>query len=239
VLNEAFYVALIIQNCYTLYLFMVLLHNHLPESAQDAKFELFLYHYFEPIIGLLLIVYEHIRLKILTDRLGKEIWLPVLNGKGRVVGSIPYSSAGMQKKFYHPIVRIVIIYRDMLYLMPRAKIVVVSPEHLDYPYYQYVLFRHTVESTVQEVLGDFKDDPAITPRFMLRYTFENVKVKQLVSLYAITLSTEEQVQHFTGGKWCTIKQIESEFDSGIFSEYFIKEFPYLQNTILFAESAIS
>lgn len=237
VLKEAFYVALIIQNCFTLYLFVVLLHNHLPQSAHDATFELFLYHYFEPILGLLIIVYEQIRIKMLTYKLGKEIWLPVLNGQGRVVGSIPYSFSDTHKKFYHPIVRIVVIYNNMLYLLPRAKIVLVSPEQLDYPFYQYIFFRHTVESTVHDIIGDLNNDPSINPRFLIRYTFENGKVKQLVSLYTITLGNEKQVQHFTGGKWWTMKQIESELNSKIFSEYFVKEFPYLQNTILFAENA--
>jgi hypothetical protein len=71
---------------------------------------------------------------------------------------------------------------------------------------------------------------------MLCYTFENEEVKQLVSLYAITFHDEEQAKHFSGGKWWTTKQIESEIDTKIFSEYFIKEFPYLQNTILLAEA---
>lgn len=38
------------------------------------------------------------------------------------------------------------------------------------------------------------------------------------------------------GKLWTAKQIEENLSSGVFSEYFEKEFAYLQNTILFAES---
>jgi hypothetical protein len=235
-LHEAFFVGQIVQNAFTLYLFIVLLHAHLPEGRDNVGFERFLYHYLNLFIGLGIIVCEQIRLWLMEKKAGADLWLPVLNAQGRVVGSMPYpGSMRLHKKYYHPLVRMAVVYKNMLYLLPRPKEEVVSPECLDHPFYHYVLYRHTVENTVQGLIAPLKD-AALKPCLMLHYTFENDKVKQLISLYAITLHAESQLQHFAGGKWWTAKQIESEAEQGLFSAYFLKEFLYLQNTILLAES---
>ena len=128
--------------------------------------------------------------------------------------------------------------KDMLYLVRRSKDEFVSPDTMDYPFHNYVLFRHSIDSTVKETLGSLAQDKSIAPRFLIRYTFENEKVKHLVSLYVICLRTEEQLNQCKrrSGKLWTAKQIEENLSSGVFSEYFEKEFAYLQNTILFAES---
>lgn len=79
-----------------------------------------------------------------------------------------------------------------------------------------------MESTVREAIGDPDGKKDINPRFLVRYTFENEKVKHLVSLYVICIRTEEDMERFKQpeGKLWTSKQIEENMDSGIFSEYF-------------------
>ena len=46
-----------------------------------------------------------------------------------------------------------VIYQGMLYLVNRGKKSFVSPDTIDYPFYSYVLFRHSIESTVRETMG--------------------------------------------------------------------------------------
>lgn len=238
-LNEFYFLAQLIQNLYTLHLFIILLYSILPDTMQNMRTERFLYRELGLVIGVLVIVYEQIRLSMMKGSLRKEMWLPVLNDNGKVVGCIARSvSRSLPKKYYHPIVRVAVIYNGMLYLVKRSKEEFVSPDTLDYPMHSYVLFRHSIESTLKETLGGLAQDKSVDPRFLIRYTFENEKVKHLVSLYVISLRSEEQLQECKrrNGKLWTVKQIEENLDSGVFSEYFEKEFPYLQNTILFAES---
>ena len=238
-LNEFFFVAQLIQNLYTLHLFIILVYSILPETMQSMRTERFLYRELGIVIGVLLILYEQIRISMVEDSLRKEMWLPVLNDKGKVVGCIARSvSRSLPKKYYHPVVRLAVIYQGMLYLVKRGKKSFVSPDTIDYPFRSYVLFCHSIESTVRETIGSIGGKDHVMPRFLIRYTFENEKVKHLVSLYVMCVRSEEvmnQIKQPNGKLW-TSKQIEENLGTGVFSEYFEQEFAYLQNTVLLAEN---
>lgn len=238
-LNEFFFVAQLIQNLFTLHLFIILVYSILPDTMQNVRTERFLYRELGVLIGVLLILYEQIRISMMQGSLKKEMWLPVLSDGGKVIGCIARSvSRSLPKKYYHPVVRVAVIYQGMLYLSKRSKDAFVSPATVDYPFTNYVLFKHSIQSTVNETIGSLSAEKEITPRFLIRYTFENEKVKHLVSLYVVCIRTEEQMNQIKkpGGKLWTTKQIEENLESGVFSEYFEQEFAYLQNTVLLAEN---
>ncbi|MDR1344947.1 MAG: hypothetical protein LBJ39_06295, partial [Tannerellaceae bacterium] len=204
--------------------------------VEDAGFIRVFYHYTGAAIGVLVIFYEQIRLYTMSRKLKNETWLPVLNDKGRVVGRMAYSAGKNSRiRHYHPIVRVAVVYKGMLYMARREKESIVSPDLLDHPFSRHVLFRHSRENTVQDIIGKLREEVSVKPRFMIHYTFENKKVKQLVSLYTMILNTEEQLRLLSDGKLWTTHQIEANLKSDIFSEYFCKEFPYLRSTILLAE----
>ena len=144
-LNEFYFLAQLVQNLYTLHLFIILLYSILPETMQNMRTERFLYRELGLVIGVLVIVYEQIRLSLMQGSLKKEMWLPVLNDNGKVIGCIARSvSRSLPKKYYHPIVRIAVVYNGMLYLVRRSKDEFVSPDTMDYPFHNYVLFRHSI-----------------------------------------------------------------------------------------------
>ena len=231
--------AQLIQNLYTLHLFIILVYSILPETMQSVRMERFLYRELGIVIGVFLILYEQIRISMMQGSLRKEMWLPVLNDGGKVIGCIARSvSRSLPKKYYHPVVRVAVIYQGMLYLVNRGKKSFVSPDTIDYPFYSYVLFRHSIESTVRETMGGLGEKEDVMPRFLIRYTFENEKVKHLVNLYVMCVRSEkvmDQIKQPNGKLW-TSKQIEENLGSGVFSEYFEQEFAYLQNTVLLAEN---
>ena len=239
-LNEFFFIAQIAQNLYTLHLFAVILYSIIPETMQNVWWSRLLYRDLGVIIGVLVIVYEQIRLMMLQGRLRKEMWLPVLNDKGNVIGSIAYSvSRLLPKKYYHPIIRVALVYNGMLYLSKRNAYSCVSPSLLDYPFYRYVLFRQTIEAAVHQAIEKLRVQiKTIEPFPLIRYTFENEKVKHQVSLFIVRINDERLLDPLKekNGKLWSVRQIEENLPHGIFSEYFEKEFPYLKNTVLLAEN---
>ncbi len=240
-LNEFFFIAQLFRNLYILHLLGIAFYNILPEEMKDIRFNRFLYRDMGLIISVAVIVYEQIRLLMVRGRLKKEMWLPVLNDKGSVIGCIAYSvSRLLPKKYYHPIVRIALVHKGMLYLAKRNEYAYVSASMIDYPFYRYVLFRQSIEAAAQEAVEGLKTLVGkIQPRLLIRYTFENERVKHQVSLFVICIQDEqviEQYKQVQDGKLWSIQQIEENLGKGIFSVYFEREFSYLKNTILLAEN---
>lgn len=133
-LNEFYFIAQLVQNLYTLHLFAILVYSILPDTMQSVHTERFLYRELGVLVGILVILYEQVRLSLMQGSLRKEMWLPVLNEGGKVIGCIARSvSRTLPKKYYHPIVRIAVIHNGMLYLMKRSKDAFVSPDTIDYP----------------------------------------------------------------------------------------------------------
>ena len=240
-LNEFFFVAQIVQNVYTLHLFFVLIYGVITLESEAPGPGVFVIRELNLIIGIAIIGYEHIRLSMMQGSLRKETWLPVLDNKNRVIGCIAQSvSRAARKKYFHPIVRIALLYDGMLYLEKRPKNEYEGAELLDYPFYKYVLFRHTLEDTVKEIEEANNFSSSNSPRYLIKYVYETEQVKHLVSLYVLCVRSEEELQQLMKregreGKLWTAKQIDDNLGKGIFSGYFEKEFPYLQSTILLAE----
>ena len=93
-LNEFYFLAQLVQNLYTLHLFIILLYSILPETMQNMRTERFLYRELGLVIGVLVIVYEQIRLSLMQGSLKKEMWIPVLSDNGKVIGCIARSDDG-------------------------------------------------------------------------------------------------------------------------------------------------
>lgn len=120
----------------------------------------------------------------------------------------------------------------MLYLAKRNEYAYVSASMIDYPFYRYVLFRQSIEAAAQEAVEGLKTLVGkIQPRLLIRYTFENERVKHQVSLFVICIQDEqviEQYKQVQDGKLWSIQQIEENLGKGIFSVYFEREFSYLK-----------
>jgi len=239
-LNEFFFVSQVIQNIYTLHLFTIIFYSILPTAMKDVHTEHFLYRDLGVLLGVLIIIYEQIRMMMMTGSLRKEMWLPVLNDNGKVIGCMARSvSRALPRKHCHPIVRVAIVCNGKLYLTKRRSDDYVSRDTIDHPYESYVLFRHSIESTVHELTGKLSETAnSAEPRFIIRYLFENEHVKHLVSLFVIHIDDESLLENIDRpkGKLWPVHQIAENLSSGIFSEYFVQEFPFLQNTVLLAEN---
>ena len=238
-LNEFIFLAQVVQNMFTLHLFVILIYNVLPYDWHTSGRTVFLYDQLGVIIGVCIFVYEHMRVKIMKGSLKKEMWIPVLNNEGKVVGCIARSvSRSVKKKYYHPIVRVAVIHDGKLYLTKRAPDSYVDPGTYDYPYERYVLYCQKIEHSAQDAIGRLKGKPGVSVRFLIRYKYEDEKVRHQVSLYVACVRDEKLMSEYVreGGKLWLTAQIEENLSKGVFSGYFEKEFPYLQNTILFAEN---
>ncbi len=238
---KEFYFSLnVLQYLFIIHLSFVTIFCFLSAGIENIHFRHFVIREFIPMLVLGFVLFEQVRMKMMRSKLKKEMWLPVLNKKGKVIGCIARSvSRSTSKKYYHPVVRVAVVYNGMLYLSDRERDAYISPEAIDYPYHGYVAFRKSLEKTIHELTCidlEKQQKPHFSP--MLNYTFENDKVKHMVNLYVLIIRSESMMNAVKrdNGKLWTARQIEDNLGKGLFSEYFEQEFNYLQQTVLLAEN---
>lgn len=186
---------------------------------------------------LLVMLLESGRLHLLTRKLIKEEWLPVVNESGEVTGKVAKSiTKDLKNRFMHPVVRVALIYRGKIYLREREASRLLNPGLLDYPFEKYMQYEHDIDESVHNSISRECGNKNIPLRFLLKYTFENDVTKRLIFLYVADIEDEELFNslHLSGGKLWTEAQIEDNMGTGLFSECFELEFEYLKNTVLLA-----
>lgn len=186
---------------------------------------------------LVVILLESGRLHLLTRKLYKEEWLPVVNESGEVTGKVAKSiTKDLKNRFMHPVVRVALIYRGKIYLREREASRLLNPGLLDYPFEKYMQYEHDIDESVHNSISRECGNKQIPLRFLLKYTFENDVTKRLIFLYVADIKEEELFNslHLSGGKLWTEAQIADNMGTGLFSECFELEFEYLKNTVLLA-----
>lgn len=233
-LDEFFFVLLILQNVLTLHFVFYIIYKIVLFSQGHSVNYTFWSEKMMLVLVFITASYESVRLFLINRILERESWLPILDENRKVTGHIAASvSREMGKKLYHPIVRVLVICNNMLYLKKQPSTAVVSPNKFDSPFHQYIHFHQTVSAAAKEAIDIAAYTQGATPHFLLNYDFENIKVKNFVSLFVIRLSTEQfsRAEHLNGKLW-TAKQIEENIGKGVFSEYLEQEYDYLKHTVL-------
>lgn len=195
--------------------------------------------YYTYIILIILIsIYETIRVFAVRDNLLKEEWLPIVNEHGQEIGSINYQTSlnNEQKKFMHPVVRMIIIENNRIFLQKRIFLNDQVCDRWDNAVCLHVRLKESVSDCLKRSVSETSDDMEIKPFFLANYQIENSCEYQYVHLFIAchsgggTVYRDEERR----GKWWTIRQINEELDSGIFTENFLKEYELLIRSGLIA-----
>ncbi len=240
-LSEMFYVIHICRDTLFIHLTIVFIYSLLPEDFHLELLDKFIYKQLGIILMTLVILYEHVRLSIIKRKLAKEDWLPVCNETGRIIGKVAKSISFKSKnQFLHPVVRVALAYKGLLYLTERPSHFISNPNKIDHPFEEYIRFNQDLNSAVNEVILKRSNATDLPFRFIFKYLYKNDQTNRLIYLYIIPIHDEETMNKISleGGKLWTEKQIEENLDKGVFSEYFEKEYEILKETVLMAQKLI-
>ena len=236
-LKESFRVTFQSQYGLTIHLLLFMTYLVTVGTAGSPVSALFMKGLFQLIL-LGIMILEPARIYILSKKLYKEEWLPVVTETGNVTGRIAKSvTKDLKNRFMHPVVRVALMYKGSIYLKERNVQRVLNPGKLDFPFEQYMEFNDELDKSVKESVGRECGNENIPLRFLLKYTFENEITKRLIFLYVSEIEDETLYNSLNlhGGKLWTSAQIEDNLGSEIFSECFELEFEYLKNTLLLAQ----
>jgi len=189
------------------------------------------YLYFGVII--FFVVYEVLRVKIIRSKLLKEEWWPIVTSQGKIIGSTHHlTSLNDDKKYMHPIVRVLIIEKAMILMQKGSEDDFVNPGLWDTIITNHVKIGETIEQCVDRTavtrysLVDFKY------MHLANYTLEVEKEKHYAFLFVgcqqaeIKINSIQKIQL----KWWTQQQVEENLESGIFTDNFKIEFDLLRRS---------
>lgn len=234
-LQETFSIVKLGERLFTLHLFIVLGYSFLMRSYGNQGLDFVIYVFMPLFIVVVLIAYGSLMLRKVSTKLLKEEWLPVIDEKGKVIGKVAKSvSQQMRNRFLHPVIRIALVCDGMIYLEKRPDDSTFEPDMLDHPFEKYMLFKHDIGLAARNCISNRLGGEQIPFNFQFKYFFENKDTKRLILFFVSNVKSVDEIKNIDllKGKFWTVKQIDEEIDSKIFSECFLKEYEYMKNTVL-------
>lgn len=181
--------------------------------------------------------FESIHLIWVQRRLEREEWIPVLGDDQRPIGRVSKTSPA-SKEGRLPVVRLLAISRDMIYLEDSESHSLPNAAGYDTPFLSWLTEGNRPEQVAQRLIDlRFCGIRRVKPRFLLHY-HEQINDQALsVYLFAVDIAEPNQL-HIdclpTRGKWWPIDLLTSELERGGFARYLCTEYPYLEQTLLLA-----
>lgn len=234
-LYEFFLVVRILQNALTLHLAFVFFTSLFPSKSLETISSGLLYKGTLLLIPLLVILYEHFRLYVLSWKLKQEKWLPVVNSKGNVVGIVAeMEKEKLSPEYRIPVVRTILMYDNQLLLGP-----VQGTPYVDTPLDVFVTYGSSAVKAQINSLHQIGLKYAKKSRFLMTYLYDHEKYKTVNSLYIHYIANEKIFKKITveGAKLWTQKQIEENIGKNYFSKCFEREYELFSNTIFLPEIA--
>lgn len=180
---------------------------------------------------------ESIHLIWVQRRLEREEWIPVLSDDQRPIGRVSKTSP-VSDEGCLPVVRLLAISRDMIYLEDSESHSLPNAAGYDTPFLSWLTEGNRPEQVAQRLIDlRFCGICRVKPRFLLHY-HEQINSQALsVYLFAVDIAEPNQL-HIdclpTRGKWWPIDLLTSELERGGFARYLCTEYPYLEQTLLLA-----
>ena len=180
------------------------------------------------------IAFVSLRVLMIRSRLADEEWWPIVNDQGKVVGSIQhFTSLNDKQNFLHPIARVHLIDKCMLFLQKKPGCDLYAPSLWDTAVSNHLLVGESIEGCIDRTFNDQYGLTAIKYVHLSNYIRKGVKENQYAYLFVSAQLSADTMKPSTENvetKWWTLPQIEANFESGIFSDNFKLEYDILKRS---------
>lgn len=184
-------------------------------------------------IAMFFIFFELLRVQIIRTKLVHEEWWPIVTKKGKIIGSIEHSTSLMDKKKYiHPVVRVLLIDKSMVFLQKNCHNDLLASNLWDTPISNHVRMGESIDQCVERTAVEKYALTNFKYVYLSTYLHENRQEQHYAFLfvscqsYDICITSTSNLQT----KWWTQQQIEENLEAGIFSENFKIEYDLLQRS---------
>jgi len=177
--------------------------------------------------------YEILKVQIIRTKLVKEEWWPIVSEQGKIIGSIQYlTSLFDDKKYLHPIVRVLLIDKSMIFLQKRHSDDLLFPCMWDSAISHHVRMGETIEKCIERTANEQYALNNFKYIYLTNYTHETKKEKHYAFLFVSCQHADlkPNITIVEDTKWWTQQQIEENLDTGIFTENFKIEFDFIKRS---------
>lgn len=204
----------------------------LSDYSQDAvSLEIIKYCFAGTII--FMVIFEIVRVEMIRGKLIREEWWPIVSEQGKIIGSIQYfTSLSDEKKYLHPIVRVHLIDKSMIFLQKRAADDLIFPGLWDTAISNHVRMGETIEQCIERTADEHYALKDFKYMYLSNYMHET-KNEQHYAFLFVSCQLDEVNPNLTfieNTKWWTQNQIEENLGKGIFTENFGIEFDLLKRS---------
>ena len=230
-LNEMFRMLWMLGAVIFIYIHAYLLTASLQVSNLDYTLKFI--HDAYLVLFLFVVFYELIRVTLIRVKLLREEWWPILNEKGKMIGSIHNkTSLSDPTKYIHPIIRVMLIEDNRIFLQKRCQQDLVYPGYWDTALSNHVKANETVEQCISRTANERYGIKELKPIFLSNYMHEtDVEYHYAFLFVACKLpELEHNKDYIDHAKWWTVQQIEDNLSTDIFTENFLSEFELVKRS---------
>jgi len=192
----------------------------------------FLFSVFVSVL-IFLIVYELIRVTIVRISLIKEEWWPIVNEHGKKIGSIQHlASLSAEKKYMHPIIRVMLISENKILLQKRCSNSIYMPGAWDTAISNHIRLNEKTDECILRTARERYGIKNLKPIFLSNYINEAKSESHYVNFFVAcnVYDLHPDPEYIEQIKWWTLNQIDENINSGIFTENFITELNFLKRS---------
>jgi isopentenyldiphosphate isomerase len=182
---------------------------------------------------ILLTVYEFLKVLLVRAKLVREEWWPIVNEQGKIIGSIQYlTSLFDEKKYLHPIVRVLLIDKNMIFLQKRSSDDLIFPQLWDTAISNHVQMGETIEHCIERTAIEHYYVKDIKYMYLSNYIHDTKNERHYAFLFVSCQLREisPNPAFVENTKWWTEQQIEENLGTGIFTENFEIEFDLIKRS---------
>ena len=230
-LNEMFRMLWMLGAVIFIYIHAYLLTASLQVSNLDYTLKFI--HDAYLVLFLFVVFYELIRVTLIRVKLFREEWWPILNEKGKMIGSIHNkTSLSDPTKYIHPIIRVMLIENNRIFLQKRSQQDLVYPGYWDTALSNHVKVNETVEQCISRTANERYGIKELKPIFLSNYMHEtDVEYHYAFLFVACKLpDLEHNKEYIDHAKWWTVQQIEDNLTTDIFTDNFLSEFELVKRS---------
>lgn len=180
-----------------------------------------------------LVIFELLRVRIIRFKLILEEWIPIVNNQGKIVGSIQQNqSLNDDKKYRHPVIRILFVDKGMILLHKKPDEHNASNDLWDSTISAHVVMEESIEQCVARTVKKKLEIEDFKYMFLSNYTVDCKDEIQYSFLFISCMISEFKLSErfVEQAKWWTQSQIEQNLTSGIFTESFKTEYDLLKRS---------